>query len=109
WRSSAEKSEDDYYHQRAIVYEALLELTPQGDMRNRVFDEYVAFLRGSNLQTQNPVEWYWHARSTINRLRPTQPTEAARLLTAFAASGNLILTLEALLDRIAPDNSMFPS
>jgi hypothetical protein len=108
WKAADERSEADYYHQRAIVYEALLELTPAGDERNRVLDDYIAFLRGSNLQQENPVEWYWHARSTLNRTRRTQRAEADRMLAAFAGSGSIILSLEAMLARIAPDYSMFP-
>ena len=107
WRPTAEKSESDYYHQRAIVYEALLELTPPGDVRSRVLDEFVGFLKGSNLQSQDPVQWFWHARSTLNRIRPTQPEEARRMLNAFAASGNVVLSLEAMLDKIAPSYAMF--
>ena len=108
WSVGDEKSEADYYHQRAIVYEALLELTPPGEQRNRVLNGYINFMVSSNLQQQSPVEWYWHAHSTLHRIRPTQPAEGRRILEAFAASGSLILTLEAMLDRLAPDYSMFP-
>jgi hypothetical protein len=108
WHASAEESEEDLYHQKAIVYEALLEFTPAGDQRSRVLGEFVGFLKGSNVQQQNPVEWYWHVRSTLNRLKPAQPAEAQRLLAAFESSGNVVLALEAALERVAPDYSMFP-
>jgi len=108
WQPAHENSEEDFYHQKAIVYEALIELTPPGDIRGRVLGDYMAFLKTANLQQQNPVEWYWHVRSTLNRVRPTQPAEAQRLLDAFAVSGNVMLALEAMLERIAPNFSMFP-
>jgi hypothetical protein len=107
WKPTQEKSEEDYYHQRAIVYEALLELAPAGDVRNRVLDEYVAFLKTSNVQQRNPVEWYWHAHSTLARVRASQAAEAQRLLDAYAASGNLVLALEAALDRMAAEKQRF--
>lgn len=107
WQPSTETSDRDYYHQRAIVYEALLELTPAGELRNRVLDEFVAFLKSSNLQDTDPVEWFWHARSTLNRVRTAQPEEAIRLVSAFATSGNTLLVLDAMLEQIAPDYSLF--
>ena len=107
WKPTQEKSEEDYYHQRAIVYEALLELTPGGDVRDRVLDEYVTFLKTSNVQQRNPVEWYWHASATLKRIRTSRPMEAQRLLAAYESSGNLVLMLEAILERLVPGNSMF--
>lgn len=108
WKVTGEKSEAAYTHQKAIVFEALLEMAPAGPERNRVLGEYLAFLRTANLQQENPVEWYWHARSVLNRLRATRPDERDRLMAAYEASGNVILTLQAALDRMAPDYSMFP-
>ena len=103
WSPVAEASEADYYHEKAIVYEALLELTPAGQLRDRVLLSYVDFLQGSNLQQQNPVEWFWHARSTLDRLR-TQPSQEARLRAAFRASANTVLALEATLDELVPSS-----
>jgi hypothetical protein len=107
WSPIAEDSEADYYHQKAIVYEALLELTPAGALRDRVLANYIDFLRGSNLQQENPVEWFWHARSTLDRL-VTQTAEAKRLRAAFRGSGNTILALEAVLDELAPASPFGP-
>lgn len=98
WRPNEEASDADFYHQKATVYEALLELTPPGDAGDRVIENYVAFLKSASLQQQNAVEWFWHARSTVARVRPGHPEQAAKLLAAFRASGNIVLMLEAMLD-----------
>ena len=104
WRANDEPSEADYYHEKATVYEALLELAPAGDLGDRVIDSYVGFLKSSNLQQQNAVEWFSHARSTLNRVRSGHAGQAAKLLAAFRSSGSIVLMLEAMLDQVAPSN-----
>ncbi len=102
WRPGDEASESDYFHQKAIVYEALLELAPPGASSDAVIEAFTDFLKSSNLQQQNVVEWFWHARSTLDRVRPGQPEQYAKLLAAFRASGNIVLALEALLESVSP-------
>src|SRR5579884_912542 len=97
----------DYFHEKAIVFEALLELTPPGELRDRVLENYIGFLQGSNLAQQSPVEWFWHVRATVDRLA-TNRAAAAQLQSALARSGNVILALEAILDEKFPRYSMFP-
>lgn len=108
WKASDENTEADYYHQKAIVYEALLDLAPAGDMRSRIMQDYVGFLTGANLMQQDPVAWYWHAHSTLVRLQGSATEESRKLAAAFRASGNVILELQSLLDEVAPEYSMFP-
>lgn len=100
WRATEEASDADFYHEKATVYEALLELVPPGDMSDRVITGFVDFLKGSSLIQQNPVEWFWHARETVNRVRTDHPQQAAKILAAYRASGNIILMLEAMLDTL---------
>lgn len=102
WQPGAEASEDDYFNEKAIVYEALLELTPAGDERDKILTAYVSFLAGSNMQQQSPVEWFWHARDTLDRLRNTAGGDPAKLLAAYKGSGNAVLTLCATLDAAVP-------
>jgi hypothetical protein len=98
WRPNDESSEEDYYHQKAIVYEALIELAPSGDLSGRIIAEFVDFLKSSNVQQSNAVEWFWHARSTVKRVAAGHPEQAAQLLAAYRASGNIVLVLEAMLE-----------
>jgi hypothetical protein len=107
WNAASEASEADYFHEKAIVFEALLELTPPGELRDRVLENYIGFLQGANLAGQSPVEWFWHVRATVDRLA-TNRAAAAQLQSALARSGNVILTLEAILDERFPRYSMFP-
>ena len=102
WGSNSEASEEDYYHQKAIVYEVLLEVVPPGAPGDRVIDSFVSFLKSSNLQQRNAVEWYWHVRAAVNRVLPRHPDQAAKILAAYRSSGNIVLMLEAMLDQVAP-------
>jgi hypothetical protein len=107
WSASEEASETDYFHEKAIVYEALLELAPPGDLSDRVLEGFMTFLKSSNLSTQRPVEWYWHARSTLNRVGASSPQTAAKLAAAYRASGSMALSLDAALDEAAPESPWF--
>jgi hypothetical protein len=100
WKASDESSDADYFHQKAIVYEMLLELAPPGDSADRIQMSYISFLRGSTLEQRNPVEWFSHAQSTLNRVRSTRPGEAPKLAAAYRASGSIILALESMLEEL---------
>ena len=54
------------------------------------------------MQQQSPVEWFWHARDTLDRLRNTAGGDPAKLLAAYKGSGNAVLTLYATLDAAVP-------
>lgn len=107
WKVSDEEAEADYFHQKATVYEALLELTPSGDSSDRLIASFVGFLKNSNLQQQNPVEWFLHAKIALNRLRASHPDQAAKLAAAYRASGSIVLVLESMLNEVAPQNPFF--
>jgi hypothetical protein len=81
----------------------LLELVPAGDLSDKVIADFVRFLKTSNVQQDNTVEWFWHARSTVNRVRANHPEQAAKILAAYRASGNVVLLLEAMLDQVVPE------
>ena len=104
WKAGDEASEADYFHQKSIVYEAMLELAPAGGLRDRILGAYVAFLANSSLQQDSPVEWFWHAQSTLSRLRNASGGGAERLLAEFRRSGNPVLALYANLETTLPSS-----
>lgn len=99
WTPSQEKSEADFYHQKCVVFEALIELIPPGTQRDRTAQAYVDFIGNSNLQQQSPVEWFMHAHSMLERVRSTSNGEPAKLLDAFQSSGNAVLALYTAIER----------
>ena len=99
WGPGQEKSEADYYHQKCVVFEALIELIPPGPQRDTMLQSYVDFIANSDLQQQSPVEWFMHAHSMLERVRSAGSGEPAKLLDAYQASGNPVLALYAALER----------
>lgn len=99
WGSSDEKSEADFFHQKAVVYEALVALTPPGSQRDKILTGYVNFMANSNLQQQSPVEWFTHAHSMLESVRNSNTGEPGKLLDAFQTSGNPVLALFAALEK----------
>jgi hypothetical protein len=106
WTPDQEQSEADYYHEKCIVFEMLVELTPPGAEREKTLGDFVDFISNSDLQQQSPVEWFMQANSMLERVRPYQHGELAKLLEAYEHSGNPVLalavTLESVLGSKAP-------
>jgi hypothetical protein len=99
WSPGQEKSEADYYHQKCVVYEALVELIPPGAQRDGILTGYLEFIGNSSLQQQSPPEWFMHPHSMFERVRSTNSGEPGKLLEGFQRSGNPILALYAALER----------
>jgi hypothetical protein len=95
WTSSQEKSEADYYHEKCVVYEALVELIPPGPERDKTLQAYLEFVSNSNLQRESPLDWFMHAQWMLERVRNSSNGEPAKLLSAFEGSGNAVLVLYA--------------
>ena len=95
WTSSQEKSEADYYHEKCIVYEALVELIPAGPQRDKTLQAFIEFIGNSNLQRESPPDWFVHAHSMLERVRNSSNGEPAKLLSGFQGSGNAVLVLYA--------------
>jgi hypothetical protein len=99
WVPSQEKSEADYFHQKCVVYQALLQMIPPGPRRDQILETFMSFVGNSNLQQESPVEWFKHVQSMLNRVRDTNSVEAGKVLEALGASGNPVLALYAALER----------
>ncbi len=99
WTSSDERDEATFYHQKAIVYEMLVELIPHGPERDKAIQAYVDFVANSSLQREKPVEWFFHAQSLLDRVRNTNNGEPGKVIAAFENSGNPVLLLYVALDR----------
>jgi hypothetical protein len=104
WNASSENSEADFYHQKAMVFLALTELAPTGQDRDHLVADYVAFVGNSGLQQQSPAEWFLEPRDMLERVRNTNNGEPAKLLEAYASSGNPVLVLYAALERTFATN-----
>jgi len=97
WGAEDEKSEEDFFHQKAVIYYALLPTIPadaQYDgVRDEAFRDFTEMLSASPLQKDKPAEWYLHARTLIDRVNKSQPPEREKLLNLIYSSRSTVLHL----------------
>lgn len=101
WSPADEDSTADYFHEKAILLQALYEMAPAGEERDGILDSFVDLLNGSSLQQQDHVEWFWHAW-LLHNSSMSLPGETAKVLAAFRSSGNLVLSLYAMEEQMFP-------
>ena len=99
WTAGQEQSDAIYYHQKCLVFEALLELVPAGPQRDKVVLDFVNFIGNSDLQRQSPVEWFVQAHSVLERVRHSNDSTLSKLSEAYQHSGNSVLALEIALEK----------
>ncbi|MDP3001273.1 MAG: hypothetical protein Q8N47_27570 [Bryobacterales bacterium] len=108
WKPAPAESEADYFHQRCLFYEALIELTPPGARRDNLVAGFLGFLSSSPIERESPAEWLARGAEILSRLRQSGDSGAERLLDAFAGSANPALALTARLERLAPQSPLAP-
>ena len=99
WTAGEEPSATVYYHQKCLVFEALIELIPAGPQRDKALLDYVNFVGNPDLQRQSPVEWFIEAHSVLERVRHAEDATLGKLGDAYQHSGNTVLTLEIALEK----------
>ncbi len=99
WTPAPEESDADYYHEKCIVLEALIELVPPGTQRDKLFAEFLGFINQSALQQQSPVEWFMEADAMLERLRHSDNSELPKVLDMYQNSGSATLALEVELEK----------
>ncbi len=96
------ESEALFYLRKGAAFHALLLVTPQGGPRDRILQEYIAFLKASNLQQESPVEWFSMVESLAGETRSMNASEYKKMLDAFEGSGNTVLSLYARMEQLLP-------
>jgi hypothetical protein len=98
WSGRHEAAERDYFYQKAVLFEGLLDLAPRSDVRDRALRSFVEFLRESNPDIERRALWF----SIMNRLLDAaRGTERRQVLASLESSGSPILTLYVRLEQIA--------
>ena len=95
WKQSGDETELDFFNQKALVYESLIDVCPTGDGRQRMIYAFVDFLKNTNAGARNPVDWFWHAQNMYRRLRQSGDEDATKLMMAYKGSGSLMLEVYA--------------
>lgn len=102
WRDDDEETEEDYFHQKSVLYEGLLELVPEESKRAPVLTSYVSFLSKPVIQQDKPLDWFLHVSGLLEWARAADAEERARVLNLLGDSGDPILHLYAELEKLLP-------
>ena len=97
WSAEDENSEEDYFHQKSVIYYALIKIIPTDDQYEGVRDEalrdFAAMLSSSPLQKEKPAEWFLHAKFLLDRVNQAQPAERDKLINLINSSRSNVLQL----------------
>lgn len=97
WVPSDEKSDEDYFHQKCVIYYALLKTVPTDSqyhgLREEAFREFATLLSNSQLQKEKPAEWFLHAKMLIDRANSVSSPEREKLTSLIYNSRSTILQL----------------
>ena len=97
WMPSDEKSDEDYFHQKCVIYYALIKAIPTGaqydGLRDEALRDFATLLSVSQLQKEKPAEWFLHAKVLINRAHTANPPEREKLISLIYNSHSTILHL----------------
>jgi hypothetical protein len=93
WKPEHEASKADYFHQKCRLFNELLELSPNSDMRLRMIDEYMAFLEQNRFECESFIEWYLHVSDLLHRIRSMNKEEKKLALEALRYSNDHVLQL----------------
>ncbi|HMB29168.1 MAG TPA: alpha/beta hydrolase [Blastocatellia bacterium] len=93
WKPEHEASKADYFHQKCRLFNELLELSPNSDMRLRMLDEYMAFLEQNRFECESFIDWYQHVSDLLRRIRSMEAEERKLSLEALRYSNDHVLQL----------------
>ena len=102
WSVADEKSDVDYFHEKAITYRVLSDILPSGLMRDRIWRNNASFLADGYLP-HNRIEWFMHASHFLDRVKGLKGKDRADLITIFSSSRNNVLRSYAYLNDVVRD------
>lgn len=109
WVSSDEKSDEDYFHQKCVIYHALIKAIPtdtQYDgLRDEALRDFATLLSSSQLQKEKPAEWFLHAKILIDRVNTAKAPEREKLIPLIYNSRSTILHLYVQKEELLKSSS----
>lgn len=106
WDERAEESAEDYFHQKSVAYQSLIEIVPAGSARDSIISDFVRFLSSQPIEREDPAAWYLHAKYILDYARKANGEEQRRILKVLKDSNDPTLRLYSELDRMLPSHSV---
>jgi hypothetical protein len=97
WTQDQAESDAVFYHEKCLVYTALLDLVAPGPQSDKILADYVDFIGNSSLYQQSPAEWFVEPHTILDRSQNI-PAQHSKVLSAFQDSGNPVLALAVALE-----------
>jgi hypothetical protein len=98
WTEDEAESDAVFYHEKCIVYTALLDLVPPGPQSDKIVAEYIDFIGNSDLYQKSPAEWFLEPHILLERSHTVSAQHAT--LEAYRNSGNPVLALEVAIQKV---------
>ncbi len=102
WQMQSEKADADYFHQKCILYNGLLDLTSGviTDKTIKVISEYAVFLRDSSMQQDKPIEWFWHASRVVEVVGKFQGKDAVQVQEILVNNSGSVIRAYAEMKKL---------
>jgi len=102
WQPRTGESTAAYFHQKCILYYALLAVLPSGPELQRVLGSYVKFLELNSIQLQSRIEWFFHFDDLFTAISHQEEEMNRQSLQTLLRSRDLTLYAYAQLEKWAP-------
>jgi hypothetical protein len=99
WKPEDEKSEADYFHQRNVLYDSLVRITP-GSLRAVVLLDYALFLRDSRMQKTSPIEWLYYVKRLLREGKSLTNKEHDEFINILRVASTEYIPLYLDLERL---------
>lgn len=81
WKATDEPTEEDYLHQKSLIYKELINIHQIEEQKEELLFEYLLFLRDFNLEKINRVEWFIHLKFVLEMIKvPENRAKIIKLL-----------------------------
>ena len=101
WHGDGETSEADYFNEKCVLYQLLLEVWPtKGPAADTLLRQYIAFLREPALREENRAGWLLHVKRLLDSPRYNGGAERAQMLAELMDSGEPVLRVYAALQTV---------
>lgn len=97
WGPGSEPSETDFFDEKSILYQSLINVLPAESERSKVLARYVDFLEQTSEQTIDPIEWFNPVHLLL--VRCGEARDCSQVIDALVNSRNATLNLYGKLDR----------
>ena len=97
WQRPGAMAEEDFFHQKLLLYERLARTLPAGARRQEVVGMCIAFVGDSPMQGRAPAEWLWHVAALMR-----DDVVREDVLRAMGEAGDLALRSYAELEQRIP-------